>query len=285
MAMIPPRKKSSDRLYLFLAPHCRPHTPPFNSHHTSAALPSPYPAAALNHMIEVMSSSNPCDVCRGAGGPCPRCTDLNRAAPTFDDPVIRGPGELREFQFFGHDSAVAWMFNDLNYDGPPPEEERPPVPSGYQPLCSLRETSDEFGDGLTFDVCLSATRPPDSIQVSTAAGLAMRQPASSATIMSFSGTTFTDASSGSNQEAGHRTDGGRGSDASREREVKIMRYKEKRKKRRYEKQVRYESRKAYAEMRPRVKGRFAKTLAANDQPPPPERSYDPNSLGFSWFRS
>ncbi|CAL9089895.1 unnamed protein product [Musa textilis] len=174
------------------------------------------------------------------------------------------------------------MFSDLNDDGPPPEEERPPVPSGYQPLCSLREACDEFGDGLTFDVCLSATRPPDSIPVSTAAGLAMRQPASSAAFMSFSGTTFTDASSGSNQEVG-------GGDAGREREAKIMRYKEKRKKRRYEKQVRYESRKAYAEMRPRVKGRFAKTLAANDQPPPPppppERSYDPNTLGFSWFRS
>ncbi|KAJ8513791.1 hypothetical protein OPV22_004225 [Ensete ventricosum] len=233
-----------------------------------------------------MSSSNPCDICRGAGGACPRCIDLNRPAPTFDDPVIRGPGELREFQFFGPDSPVAWMFNDLNDDGPPPGKERPPVASGYQRLDSLREACDEFGDGLTFDICLSATRPPDSFPVSTAAGLAMRQPASSATIMSFSGTTsFMDASTGSNQEVGHPTDAGRGGDASREREAKILRYKEKRRRRRYEKQVRYESRKAYAEMRPRVKGRFAKTLAANGQPPQPERPYDPNSLGFSWFRS
>lgn len=103
--------------------------------------------------------------------------------------------------------------------------------------------------------------------------------------MSFSGSTFTDASSGSNKEAGEAMAAAGQVDPSMEREAKIMRYKEKRKKRRYEKQVRYESRKAYAEMRPRVKGRFAKTLAANDQPPPPERSYDPNSLGFSWFRS
>lgn len=36
------------------------------------------------------------------------------------------------------------------------------------------------------------------------------------------------------------------------------RYREKRKSRKFEKTVRYASRKAYAEVRPRVKGRFAK---------------------------
>lgn len=35
------------------------------------------------------------------------------------------------------------------------------------------------------------------------------------------------------------------------------RYREKRKRRTFEKTIRYESRKAYAEVRPRVKGRFA----------------------------
>jgi hypothetical protein len=49
-----------------------------------------------------------------------------------------------------------------------------------------------------------------------------------------------------------------GGDPAMDREAKVMRYKEKRKRRRYEKQIRYASRKAYAEMRPRVKGRFAK---------------------------
>jgi hypothetical protein len=47
-------------------------------------------------------------------------------------------------------------------------------------------------------------------------------------------------------------------DPAMDREAKVMRYKEKRKRRRYEKQIRYAARKAYAEMRPRVKGRFAK---------------------------
>nr|GMD64045.1 zinc finger protein CONSTANS-LIKE 13 [Ipomoea batatas] len=45
---------------------------------------------------------------------------------------------------------------------------------------------------------------------------------------------------------------------SQERETAITRYKEKRKTRRFEKQIRYESRKARAESRPRIKGRFAK---------------------------
>nr|ASZ80038.1 COLE [Bambusa oldhamii] len=43
-----------------------------------------------------------------------------------------------------------------------------------------------------------------------------------------------------------------------DREARLMRYREKRKNRRFEKTIRYASRKAYAEARPRIKGRFAK---------------------------
>lgn len=43
-----------------------------------------------------------------------------------------------------------------------------------------------------------------------------------------------------------------------DREARLMRYREKRKSRRFEKTIRYASRKAYAETRPRIKGRFAK---------------------------
>lgn len=42
------------------------------------------------------------------------------------------------------------------------------------------------------------------------------------------------------------------------RVAKVRRYREKRKARRFEKKIRYASRKAYAEARPRVKGRFAR---------------------------
>ena len=46
--------------------------------------------------------------------------------------------------------------------------------------------------------------------------------------------------------------------AADSREARLMRYREKRKNRRFEKTIRYASRKAYAESRPRIKGRFAK---------------------------
>ncbi|KAL9667427.1 hypothetical protein QQ045_001785 [Rhodiola kirilowii] len=43
-----------------------------------------------------------------------------------------------------------------------------------------------------------------------------------------------------------------------DREARVLRYKEKRKNRKFEKTIRYASRKAYAETRPRIKGRFVK---------------------------
>ncbi|CAH8366276.1 unnamed protein product [Eruca vesicaria subsp. sativa] len=46
--------------------------------------------------------------------------------------------------------------------------------------------------------------------------------------------------------------------SSMDREARVMRYREKRKNRKFEKTIRYASRKAYAESRPRIKGRFAK---------------------------
>ncbi|CAI9761072.1 unnamed protein product [Fraxinus pennsylvanica] len=42
------------------------------------------------------------------------------------------------------------------------------------------------------------------------------------------------------------------------REARVLRYREKRKNRKFEKTIRYASRKAYAETRPRIKGRFVK---------------------------
>lgn len=48
----------------------------------------------------------------------------------------------------------------------------------------------------------------------------------------------------------------------KEREARLMRYREKRKNRRFDKTIRYASRKAYAETRPRIKGRFAKRGSA-----------------------
>nr|AJR28909.1 CONSTANS-like 8 protein [Thespesia populneoides] len=65
-----------------------------------------------------------------------------------------------------------------------------------------------------------------------------------------------------------------------DRVARVLRYREKRKKRKFEKTVRYASRKAYAESRPRIKGRFVKRTqihnrvnhlcnSATSPPPPP----------------
>uniref|UniRef100_J3MD83 CCT domain-containing protein n=2 Tax=Oryza brachyantha TaxID=4533 RepID=J3MD83_ORYBR len=43
-----------------------------------------------------------------------------------------------------------------------------------------------------------------------------------------------------------------------DREARVLRYREKKKARRFEKTIRYATRKAYADARPRIKGRFAK---------------------------
>jgi len=48
-----------------------------------------------------------------------------------------------------------------------------------------------------------------------------------------------------------------------DREARVMRYREKRKNRKFEKTIRYASRKAYAETRPRIKGRFARRTKAD----------------------
>ncbi|OWM65891.1 zinc finger protein CONSTANS-LIKE 5-like [Punica granatum] len=50
-----------------------------------------------------------------------------------------------------------------------------------------------------------------------------------------------------------------------DREARVLRYKEKRKNRKFEKTIRYASRKAYAESRPRIKGRFAKRTEVEGQ--------------------
>ncbi|URD86701.1 Zinc finger protein CONSTANS-LIKE [Musa troglodytarum] len=49
------------------------------------------------------------------------------------------------------------------------------------------------------------------------------------------------------------------------REAKVMHYREKRKNRRFKKTIRYASRKAYAQARPRIKGRFVKQSEEEDE--------------------
>ncbi|GJM90368.1 hypothetical protein PR202_ga06641 [Eleusine coracana subsp. coracana] len=95
-------------------------------------------------------------------------------------------------------------------------------------------------------------------------------------------------------------DGVRAVASAESREARLMRYREKRKNRRFEKTIRYASRKAYAETRPRVKGRFAKRTDDNENdadvinavapsPAPPQQhqllqtSYPSYVLDFSGY--
>ncbi|XP_019185684.1 PREDICTED: zinc finger protein CONSTANS-LIKE 2-like [Ipomoea nil] len=50
-----------------------------------------------------------------------------------------------------------------------------------------------------------------------------------------------------------------------DREARVLRYREKKKTRKFEKTIRYASRKAYAETRPRIRGRFAKRTDAEGE--------------------
>ncbi|XP_062206049.1 transcription factor GHD7-like [Phragmites australis] len=259
--------------------------------------------------------------CHGHGVGGARCgvavTDLNRGFPgtwqqAEEEPPIVGGGAaaaagLQEFQFFGHDEdhdSVTWLFHDPAphlQRGPPAaavgngaaeaeQRQAPPLFDGY----AQAQYGQLPGNGLTFDVPLSrGGEAADAAVLEAGLGLGgggNLATTSSATIMSFCGSTFTDAASSVPGEAAANGGNPSGGDPAMDREAKVMRYKEKRKRRRYEKQIRYASRKAYAEMRPRVKGRFAKVPDGDGATPPQPAAaaaagYDPGRLDLGWFRS
>ncbi|KAG6501857.1 transcription factor GHD7-like [Zingiber officinale] len=218
-------------------------------------------------MIAAMSDSNLCDVCRGAGGgSCLHC-----ALPgQFNAP-------MREFHFFGHQDSVAWMFNDGKENDPPLEEPPATAASGFRCLDGLGGGGANSRLGLTLDVCLSSSARP--LETIPAVSMAT---ASSATFMSFL-ESLNDKEKAVGDDGGMKV--GQGDELTVEREAKIMRYKEKREKRRYEKQIRYASRKAYAEKRPRVKGRFAKTMEepTGSHPLEQQTHETPDRNDFRWF--
>ncbi|CAN6247881.1 unnamed protein product [Urochloa humidicola] len=241
-----------------------------------------------------------CGVCGAAAAACCRhfvhaggsADDLNhdsrRAFSIFPEvhehhepSMEQSPGSLHEFQFFGQDDheSVAWLFDD-----PPPADQSP---ADNQPHHQRPCTFHHPGNGLTFDVWLGRE---EEVDASLGLGCSTRhmETAASATIMSFCGSTFTDAASSRLKEPILIDGQLQRPDPSMEREAKLMRYKEKRKRRCYEKQIRYASRKAYAEMRPRVRGRFAKVPEASTprQPTLSMTYYDPSRLDLGrWFHA
>ncbi|KAK8695013.1 hypothetical protein V6N13_072555 [Hibiscus sabdariffa] len=71
---------------------------------------------------------------------------------------------------------------------------------------------------------------------------------------------------------------------SMNREEKVLRYREKRKARKFEKKIRYASRKAYAETRPRIKGRFARktNMGMDDDQMFPKEDYGYGVVPSLW---
>ncbi|KAJ6835561.1 putative zinc finger protein CONSTANS-LIKE 2 [Iris pallida] len=262
-------------------------------------------------MTAAMSFPNTCSFCRSAGNAnCPHVADINRTIPMFPEMRHHEPEGLQEFQFFGgSDDTLAWLFNDPTrsaaaptaepmHEEPPPPQQQPPalvMPNmQYGYMAAIDHNNNNFHGScnpagqLTLDVSLSAPSSPDSMRQQSIEVPSMCQAASSRTIMSstFSGSTFTDASSGGGRmmkEVGEGTTSSQSVEPNMDREAKVLRYREKRKKRRYEKQIRYASRKAYAEMRPRIKGRFAKTPEQTSSAA--AMQYDQERFDLGWYHN
>lgn len=104
-----------------------------------------------------------------------------------------------------------------------------------------------YGFGATFQRSLSMSSSPDnSSTVQDVSSSYLRRSESSVDLFSTGA-------------AGHMSP----QFMAMDREARVHRYREKRKMRRFEKTIRYASRKAYAETRPRIKGRFAKRADAD----------------------
>ncbi|XP_073002211.1 uncharacterized protein [Typha latifolia] len=177
----------------------------------------------------------------------------------------------QNLQFYGHDMAT-WFLDEPWAVEP---QQPPPVPVSKLYMSSLGESA-HLNHVTTNDDASSSKRsfaPPPTFPASTESfGIALAAP--SATSMPFSNI---DAPSGSDTMCTTQAD------PTTEREAKVMRYKEKRKRRKYAKQIRYAARKAYAEVRPRIRGRFVKIPETSEPTPTPESPrYDPNKLNLGW---
>uniref|UniRef100_A0ACD5WT77 Uncharacterized protein n=1 Tax=Avena sativa TaxID=4498 RepID=A0ACD5WT77_AVESA len=215
--------------------------------------------------------STACGLCGGVAGNCLHPHhDINAVFPA----VQRHQPPLQEYQFFGHAHAMrtssTWLPAPLPADNHNPYTCPPTF--HYPPHAHQQEAAAGL---ITFQA------------VDAGGGRHMAPRARPPTIMPFSGGTLTYTASNEaimaiNGEMmvveTHHT-------MMHEREAKVMRYREKRKRRCYDNQIRYESRKAYAQLRPRVNGRFAKVHEEASVPSsPPPSSYDPSKLDLEWFR-
>ncbi|CAM0871266.1 unnamed protein product [Alopecurus aequalis] len=201
-----------------------------------------------------------CGVCGGLGN-CPHHHHIN---PTPIFPVHGHEPPMLEYQFFGHGhghaahSVGTW---------PPLADHHGMPPTTFHGL----------------------QQPPPHVHPAgliTFQGNAVGQympPAIPPTTMPFCGGTLIHTSSSEAIMAINRDM--MAAATTHERKAKVMRYREKRKRRQYEKQIRYESRQAYTQLRPRVKGRFAKVHEEATVPSSSQTSsYDTSKLDLGWSR-
>ncbi|XP_010258854.1 PREDICTED: transcription factor GHD7-like [Nelumbo nucifera] len=226
-------------------------------------------------MTTSFPSSESCNACHGSAGTtsCGHAStflsllympqvandhDSSQSAVTFS-PAKHYKSGFDELSFFEHDDAVTW----LHGSGPSPEKE---------PVTKYQESLHNNSGYLTLGVCSTTTSLSDSSHGSSPAEVSVfGKAASSATVVPSSRRMYLDASSGntySNDMGNSAASTGQGDNAA-QREARILRYKEKKSKRRYEKQIRYAVRSANAEMKPRVKGRFAKNSNSTQPMPRP----------------
>ncbi|XP_042506629.1 transcription factor GHD7-like [Macadamia integrifolia] len=243
-----------------------------------------------------MSSSQLCEACYSSGMACctheSTCLRYSCMVPHVSDYINPngmwvsssrhnpgGGGGLQEFQFFGRDDTGDRSLGlpHHRHHSTAPMVETPGIKYQKNPCSNIP---------LTLDIWSSNTGSPGSpITGSRPMDVpVMGQVASNASAASFWGSILTDAAASTElaKEVSNKAISGNGGDSSVDREAKILRYKEKKAMRNYEKQVRYESRKKYAEIRPRVRGRFAKTSESEQQSAPPEYN-NSSHCGTGWF--
>ncbi|XP_031483782.1 transcription factor GHD7-like [Nymphaea colorata] len=179
--------------------------------------------------------------------------DLSRPAPEF-----------HEFQLFPHDETPSLLFHTTWQ----PSMDQAVEPAEQLLLPPSRGSSDNAGNSFMRRLTLEGCCTTDSSCASQPMEFPLQGQASGCS--STATTVTTEGSDARNtSEAISAT----------EREARVSRYREKRKRRHFAKTIRYASRKAYAETRPRVKGRFVKSTEAEAVAPPQHYS----RFGMEWF--
>ncbi|XP_010253306.1 PREDICTED: zinc finger protein CONSTANS-LIKE 5-like [Nelumbo nucifera] len=176
-------------------------------------------------------------------------------SPAEDSPR---PSHLHEFQFLEtHNVAAPCRFLESR-------EYATPV---MQPVTTEYQQNPSTTQHLILDACRSSTSSsvsPSGSSPSVEVSVVGQAASSPTSILLFTGSMPTDNTRDNfNEILSNSAVLGQEDDAAAERKAKVMRYREKKKKRKFDKQIRYATRKIHAEARPRIRGRFAKSLEPN----------------------